>query len=66
MAHRLLSIDEAASYVREQSGVTDINATWIRNRINRGCLGAVVVARKRRVRQDKLDELIAGWVKAAA
>jgi hypothetical protein len=51
--------------VREQSGVTDINPTWIRNRINRGCLGAVVVARKRRVRQDRLDALVEQWMKAA-
>ena len=66
MAQRLLSISEAADYLREHSGVTDINPTWIRNHIDRGDIGAVVVARKRRVRQDKLDELIAGWVRAAA
>lgn len=66
MSIKLLTLPEAAAHIVAQTGMSDITERWIKRQIEEGKLGATVVANKRRVRQDHLDKIIAGWVKAAA
>ncbi len=47
-------------------GLTDLNAKWVQDQISRGKLPRVIIARKRRVRSDKLDEFIKRWMREAA
>lgn len=61
---KLLSIDDALALFHE-AGLTDLTRDWLRGQIERGELPAVVVARRRRVREDRVVALIEKWVKKA-
>lgn len=65
MPIRLLTIDEVVDRLHE-AGLTDLTRRWVQDQINRGILPAVVIARRRRVRQDRVEEMITTWVRKAA
>lgn len=61
---KLLTLDDALALFH-QAGLTDLTLVWLRGQIERGELPAVVVARRRRVREDRVLGLIEKWVKKA-
>jgi hypothetical protein len=47
-------------------GLRDLNARWVKGQADRGMLPYVVVNRKRRYREDLIDQIIQQWSDAAA
>lgn len=48
------------------AGLTDLNVKWVKNQTDRGALPCVVVARRRRFRQDLIEQIIQDWCDQAA
>ena len=60
-------MDAAQVVARLQSaGLTDLNEKWVKNQADRGVLPFVVVARRRRFREDLIEAVIKDWCDQAA
>ncbi|WP_170372822.1 hypothetical protein [Ruegeria arenilitoris] len=61
---RLLTADQVVEKF-EEAGLNDVGKSWLKNQADRGELPYVVVARKRRFRQDLIEEIIYQWCEEA-
>jgi hypothetical protein len=61
---RLLTAEQAAGLLQE-AGLIDFNRKMINDWIDRGKIPAIIVGRRRRVRQDFLEKLINEWIAEA-
>lgn len=61
----LLTLDEAANRFRK-AGLTDINRKWVSDQCDRRRIPCVVIARRRRVRSDVIENMIVDWLGQAA
>ncbi len=61
---RLLRTDQVVEKL-QGIGMTDVNVTWVNNRIDRGQLPCTKVGKYRRVREDVLEKMIMRWYRDA-
>lgn len=61
---KLLTADQVVEKI-EAAGLTDVGKSWVRSQADRGELPYVVVAKKRRFREDLIDEIIYQWCEEA-
>jgi hypothetical protein len=52
--------------VLHTAGLRDLDRGWVRNQADRGFIPFVVVARRRRFREDLIRQMIQDWSDAAA
>lgn len=62
----LLTIEQAATFLAQRTGMDDLDAAWIRRQLDQGRIPCVVVKRKRRVRDDVLEGVVREWLRKAA
>ena len=65
MKTKLLSVPDALALFHE-AGLTDLTLEWLQGQITRGELPAVIVARRRRVREDRVTDMIERWLKKSS
>ena len=65
MRTKLLSCQQAAELLHA-AGLTDLGSKWVQDQIDRGKIPCTVVARRRRVRQDHVEQMINQWLADAA
>lgn len=61
----LLDTDQVVARLHG-AGLVDLNRKWVQNQADRGALPFVVVARRRRFRQDLIEAIIKDWCDQAA
>lgn len=61
----LWTIDQVVDFFQAR-GMHDLNKKWVQNRCDTGNLPYTLVGNRRRVRRDYVENLFAGWLKAAS
>lgn len=61
----LLDIEQVVTKLHG-AGLKDLNDKWVKNQADRGNLPFTIVARKRRFREDLIDQMIMDWCNEAA
>lgn len=61
----LLNKEEVVALLHA-AGLKDLNGKWVQNQADRGALPFVIVARRRRFRQDIIEMMIKDWCDRAA
>jgi hypothetical protein len=62
---KLLDGPEVAAKLVE-AGLSDITATWVKGQADRGMIPFVVVRRRRRYREDLIQQIVEQWSRIAA